>query len=521
MDVDEKQSRPSRRIFNQGLAAAGAGAVIAATALPSRRAHAEQPKRGGHLRIASYSQSANDTLDPAKGIFANDFWRCATFYNGLTRLDTKLQAVPDLAESWEAADGGKRWSFRLKKDVTFHVGKTLDATDVVYSLMRHQDPKVGSTAKAIADDFTSVKADGKDVVIVELKSPNVDLPIVLGTSPFMIISDGATDFSTDQGTGPYQIKEFKQGIRTIGIRNDKYHRPGAYVDSMELFGITDAIARVNALLTGDADIILKVDPNAATQIEQSKNALLLRTPSATFVNITMQMDAAPFTNNDLRTAIKFLFDRERLLKTTLRSFGVLGNDTIFHPDSIYCNKELPQRALDVDRARSLIQKAGMTGKTLDLHVSEASNGSIDMGLMLQQTAPRAGLNINLRREPADGYWSNIWGKRAFYGGEWNARPVYDMILSLAFLPGAAWNESHVADEGLAKLIVEARGTLDQAKRKQLYGEVQKTMYETSGYVIPAFEDFVDGTSGKVKGIEPVPIGYVGGMLFAETVWMDT
>ncbi len=514
--MQQKDGGPSRRRFNQGLAAAG----IAGTLLPLRRAYAGEPKRGGHLRIASYSESANDTLDPAKAIFSNDYWRCATFYNGLTRLDTKLQAVPDLAESWEPTDGGKRWTFRLSKDVTFHSGKMLDATDVVYSLMRHQDPKVGSAAKAIADDFASVEADGKNTVVIELKSPNADLPIVLGTSQFMIIADGATDFSTDQGTGPYRIKEFKQGIRTIGIRNEKYHRPGAYVDSMELFGVTDDIARVNALLTGDADIALKIVPNVATQVEQSKTAQLLRTPSARFVNITMQMDAPPFDNNDLRTAIKFLFDRERFLKTTLRNFGVIGNDTIFHPDSIYCNKELPQRALDVDRARDLIKKAGMAGKTVDLHVSEASLGGIDLGLMLQQTAPRAGLNINLRREPADGFWSNVWAKRAFYAGEWNPRPVYDMILSLAFLPGAAWNESHIADEGLAKLIVEARGTLDQAKRKELYGDVQKIMYDTSGYVIPAFTDFVDGVSSKVKGVEPIPIGQAGGMLFAETVWID-
>ncbi len=178
---------------------------------------------------------------------------------------------------------------------------------------------------------------------------------------------------------------------------------------------------------------MKVEPNTLKKIEDSDVASVFKTPAPRFSELVMQIDKAPFDNQDFRNALKWLFDRERLLATVFRGYGAVANDHIFHPSSFYYNNELEQRGLDIDRAKSLLKKAGMSGATVDLHVSEASAGSVEMGLVLQQSAAQAGLTINLKKEPSDGYWSNIWLKRTFIGSEWNARPVYDMNLSLSFL----------------------------------------------------------------------------------------
>lgn len=510
----------SRRQFGKGLLAAStlmAGSTLGLIG----KASASQPKTGGHLRVASYASSANDTMDPAKAVFANDYFRCFTFYNALTRPDVKVQAQPDLAESWEAFDGAKRWVFKIRKDVQFHNGKAFTARDVVYSMNRHKVPETGSAAKAIADTFASVTATTDHDVEFVLTDGNADLPLVLATAHFVIVADGASEFSEGgNGTGPYKLKEFRPGVKTLGVRNASYHRPGAYVDSIEVFGINDGIARTNALVSGQADIILKVEKNTLAVIEGSGTAEVFRTPSAGFPCVSMQMDQSPFDNNDLRLAMKYLIDRERLLKTSFHGYGVVANDHIFHPDSAYYNADIPQRALDLDKAKFHLNKAGMVGQTIDMHVSEASVGGIDIGLTMQQAAAKAGLTLNLRREPADGFWSNIWAKRAFYAAEWNPRPVYDMILSLAFMPGAAWNETHIKDEKLAGLIAEARGETDQKRRKELYGAVQLISNESAGYGIPLFFDFVDATTTKVKGIDAIPLGYLGGLYFAESVWLD-
>jgi peptide/nickel transport system substrate-binding protein len=505
-----------RMLMAGGFAATTAGAFLRSAG----EAFAATPRKGGHLKLAGYSTSAKDTLDPALAAYSNDYMRVTTFYDLLVETLPNGQAGPRLAKSFEGSNGARTWVFDLQEGVTFHNGKSLTSADVVFSLLRHKDPAVASAASALAEQIDSVEADGKHRVIVKLKNPNADFPIMLSTFHFGIVAEGTTDFTTANGTGPYKLVEWQPGVKSIGERNEDYFGD-AYVDSIEHFAITDGNARTNAVITGEVDLVIKLDANTLDAVNDSGTAKVFNTPCPRFVELVMQSDVSPYDNVDFRNALKWLFDRERLVKTTLKGYGAIANDHPFHPDSEYYNSGLEQRGLDIDRAKSLIRKAGMDGSRLELHVSDAAAGSVDMGLMLQQTAARAGLTIDLKREPSDGYWSNIWLKRAFIGSEWNARPSYDLILSILFKSDAKWNEDRFRSDRLDSLIIEARATLDAARRKEIYGEAQSIIYNGSGHVIPAFADYLDGVANRVKGLTPVPVGNMGGFNLANKVWLES
>jgi peptide/nickel transport system substrate-binding protein len=511
----------TRRDMLQMLMAGGFAATTAGAFLGSAsKAFASTPQKGGHLKLAGYSTSAKDTLDPALAAYSNDYIRVTTFYDLLVETLPNGQAGPRLAKSFEASADAKTWVFDLQEGVTFHNGKSLTSADVVFSLLRHKDPAVASAASALAEQIDSVEADGKSRVIVKLKDPNADFAIMLSTFHFGIVADGTTDFTTANGTGPYKLVEWQPGVKSVGERNEDYFG-NAYVDSIEHFAITDGNARTNAVIAGEVDLVIKLDANTLDAVKSSGTAKVFNTPSTQFIELAMQSDVAPYDNVDFRNALKWLFDRERLVKTTLKGYGTIANDHPFHPDSEYYNSDLEQRGLDIDRAKSLIKKSGMDGSKLELHVSEGATGSIDMGLMLQQTAARAGLTIDLKREPADGYWSNIWLKRAFYGSGWNARPSYDLMLSILFKSDAKWNEDNFKSDRLDSLIIEARATLDAKKRKEIYGEAQSIIYNGSGHVIPAFANYLDGIGSHVKGLVPVPVGNMGGFNPANKVWLES
>ena len=513
----------SRRDMLKWMSAAGIASAAGIGILTDAGvAQAQTPKRGGKMRVAGHSTSAKDTLDPAKQTLSTDYIRGYIYFNGLTRLDGNVAAQPELAESYEPNATATEWVFRLRKGVEFHDGKSLTAQDVVYSLMRHKDPAVGSAAKALVEQIDSVSADGPDLVRVKLKAAYADLPIMLGTSHFMILKDGTKDFSTAVGTGPFKLKEFSPGVRSIGTRNASYFKQGRpYLDELEFFGIQDGVARVNALVSGNVQAITNLPPSAIDEVKSRPELALLATPSATFSEIVMMVDRKPTDSLDMRLAIKSLLDRERYVKTVLKGYGQLGNDHVVPPNDPLYNKALPQRTVDIDKAKFHLAKAGLANGKLELIVSDAASGTVEMGQILQQTAARAGLTIDLKREPADGFWSNIWLKRAFYGGQWNARPTIDILLSLAWTSGAAWNEAQFKDATLDQLIVQGRSELDQAKRKQIYGDIQKILHDQGGNAIFGFTDFLDGLSAKVKGITPVPIGYLGGFAFADTVWLES
>jgi peptide/nickel transport system substrate-binding protein len=521
--VEGLKQGASRRDMLQWLAAAGITATTGAGILADAGvALAQTPKRGGKMRVAGHSSSAKDTLDPAKQTLSTDYIRGFMFFNALTRLDGTVTAQPDLAESFEPNADATEWIFRLRKGVEFHDGKSLTAQDVVYSLMRHKDPAVGSAAKALSEQIDIVSADGPGMVRVKLKAAYADLPIMLGTSHFVILKDGTKDFSTATGTGPFKLKEFNPGVRSIGTRNPNYFKQGKpYLDELEFFGIQDGNARVNALISGDVQAITNLSPTAIEEVQKRPELALLATPSSTFSEIVMMVDRKPTDNAELRMAIKNLLDRERYVKTVLKGYGQIGNDHVVPPNNPLYNKDLPQRAVDIDKAKAHLAKAGLANGKLELIVSDAAIGTVEMGQILQQAAARAGLTIELKREPADGFWSNIWLKRAFYGSQWNARPTADILLSLGWLSGAVWNEAQLKDTALDQLIVQGRSELDPAKRKQTYGDIQKILYDRGGNAVFGFQHFLDGLSAKVKGIEPVPVGYLGGYAFADSVWLES
>jgi len=135
-------------------------------------------------------------------------------------------------------------------------------------------------------------------------------------------------------------------------------------------------------------------------------------------------------------------------------------------------------------------------------------------------AEKAGLTLNVNRVPADGYWSNHWMKHPLGFGNINPRPSADILLTLFFKSDAAWNECGWKNEKFDQLLAAARAETDEAKRKQMYWDMQAMVHQSSGIGIPIFLSLIDGLSTKVKGLGSIPLGGLMGYNFAENVWLE-
>ena len=526
MSRSERSNQPgtlTRREFTAGTLAsglalaAGSGAITGAPQ-PARAA----PTRGGLLRVATHTQSTNDTFDTTKYIYTNDYIRGTSVYNTLTILNEEGQADPELAQSFEPNDTATRWVFKIRKGITYSDGAPLAMDDIIYSIMRHKDEKAASSAKPLVANIKEVKADGPDTIVIELNAPDVDLPIMIGTFQFGVTKNGTTDFSHPIGTGPFTVKEFKPGVGTSFTRNPNYWKEGKpYVDEIELFHILDPVARANALLSGDAQMVTDLRGTAIDQVKSSDTFEVFTTPCPRYTSIQAAVDRAPSNNPDLGLALSYLIDRKRLLDTVLKGQGVIGNDHPIMSTSPLYDKSLPQRELDLDKAKFHFAKSGFGTSTLEIDVSDAAPFSADIGQLMQREASRIGLTIELKRDPADSYWNVVAGKRPFTAINFNPRPTYNMLLNLAYRSGAVWNFSHINNPALDKMIDDARSMPDKAKRLEIYAAIQKTIYDSGSIVLPCFLNYVDGISRKVKGLVPVPVGNLSGFNFADRVWLET
>src|SRR4030095_5853585 len=170
-------------------------------------------------------------------------------------------------------------------------------------------------AKPLADQIESLKATGANQVTITLTSPNADLPVILGTFHFHIVKEGTTDFNAGIGTGPYKLKEFKPGVRSVVVRNENYwKRNRPYLDEIEFVGIGDESARVNALLSGGMDLVGSVNPRSVERVKGTPGYAIFTTHSGQYVDLVMRKDMGPGANPDFVLAMKNLFDREQMKK---------------------------------------------------------------------------------------------------------------------------------------------------------------------------------------------------------------
>jgi peptide/nickel transport system substrate-binding protein len=482
---------------------------------------AELPKYGGRIRVASTSSSTRDTLDPAKGSTSTDYTRIFMIYSGLTQFNQQLGADLALAEALDT-DNQQDWHISVRKGVTFHNGKSLTAQDVAYSLLRHQDPAVTSRAATIATQFAKIKVNSEHSLTLSLNSPNADLPIILASAFFVIVADGTTDFqNTANGTGPYKLSEFSPGVRTIVTKNSNFWKPGKpYLDEIELVGIADETSRVNALLSGDIQMTLAINPRSTRRIKESGNYDVMQTESGLYTNLIMRNDVYPTNNPDFVLAMKYMMDRPLIKRALFRGYATIANDHPVPPNHKYFNADLPQRPYDLDRAKYHLKKSGMQGARMPIYVSPAANGSDDMAALLQLAGIEVGLKLGINRVPADGYWSNHWMKHPLGFGNVNPRVSLDELFSQFYKSDAPWNESAWNNPQFDQMLLAARGEGDEAKRKQIYGDMQTLISEECGVGIPVFMNFIDGFDKRIKGFFPIPTGGMMGYSFAEYVWLD-
>ncbi len=495
-----RDNKIGRRAFMSGAISLGL-TVSAATAMWSSNAQAA-PKRGGKARFGSAHGNTTDTLDP--GTFNNGgiIHQGYGMRNHLTEVSNEGKLIPELCSRWDASDDASEWTFTLRKGVEFHNGKTMTTDDVIASMRHHMGDDSKSAAKPLLASVTELKADGKDKVFFKLSGGNADFPYIVSDYHLAIMpanKDGSVDWQSGVGTGAYVKQTFEPGVRGTYKRNPNYWKEGrGHFDEVEFLTITDVVARTNALTTGEIDAMSRCDLKTVHLLKRNKSINVDEVTGTLHYTIPMHVDVAPFDNNDLRLALKYALDREALLQKILRGHGVVGNDHPISTANRYHNGDLPQRKQDLDKAKFHLKKSGLGKVSVNLSAADAAFvGAVDAAVLYKEHAAKIGIEINVVREPSDGYWSNVWLKKPWCMVYWGGRPIEDMMFSQSLATGADWNESHFAHERFMELLIAARAELNDAKRRAMYYEMQEIVNMEGGTVVPLFANYVFASSNKI------------------------
>jgi len=491
--------------------------------LPASAQVSSQPKKGGLLRLGLAGANITDSFDPGSWVDSFAFVAFSTVHNSLVEIDQNGLAVPELAESWEHSADVKRWTFKLRQGVVFHNGKSMTAEDVVASIEHHLGEQSTSAAKSVLGDIAAVRAKGKDAVVIELHRGNVDFPYVMADYHVVIIpsKDGLADWRSGMGAGGYQIKSFEPGVRMQLVRNPNYWKQGrAHFAEAQLLGINEPTARVNALVSGAVDAINRVDLKTVALLERNPNLSIEETIGAQHCTFPMLCDREPFKDNNLRLAMKHAIDRKALLSTVLRGHGQIGNDHPIQASNRFINKDLPQRPYDADKARFYLKQAELERFTIKLHASDAAYaGAVDAAVLFKEHARAAGIEIEVVREPADGFFSNVWMKQPLCTSYFYSSLTADRMFSIGYAQGAGWNETYWAHPRFNQLLEAARGETNEPLRREMYYEMQQLCRDQGGAIIPLFTNSIAARSKRVMHSgKTAPWGEMDGLRLVERWW---
>ena len=473
--------------------------------LPSTEALAadDAPKNGGMLRLGLGGGSTTDTFDP-RG-WTDSVMIDAGFgvYNNLVENSASNHAVPELATGWESNDGARTWIIKLQTGVHFHNGKTFDADDAVYSLNLHLGDTT-SGAAGVMKPVSGVRKLDASTIEVRLSAANADFPIALTDYHIKMVPNGFTDWAKPVGTGAFTLDAFDPGVRIAFKKAGPYWKMDrGYLDRVEITIINDTSARMNALILGQVDAINRADPKTVSRIEKSPTLEIVRAAGGWYPVMAMMDDRDPYTNLALRQAMKYAVDREQMIKTLFSGYGNLGNDNPIPKSDPYFNTQLEQLKYDPDRAKFLFKTAGIVNPKIALQTSDAAfNGAVDMGTLLQATASKCDIPIEVKKEPADGYFTNVWLKGSFVASYWGGRPAATQMLEIAYQSKAPWNDSHWNNPHFDDLLARAQAEIDDAKRRQYIWDMQAMLTADSGTLIPCFRDWLDAHNKKVGGHTP-------------------
>ncbi len=503
----------TRREFMGRAAALGVSAAVASTVF-ANAARASGPVKGGVLKVGLQGGESTNSLDPALSASTVPFMNLRAFGECLANVSEDGSLDFRAAESVEASDDGKVWTYKIRQGVEFHNGKTMTAEDVLRTMERHSNEDATSGALGIMKGIESMKADG-DYFQVTLSTANADLPYLLADYHLVIQPDGGFDNpAAGIGTGAYKVEVDEPGIRHVFTKFENYWDDNwGHLDAVENIVLNDATARTAALQSGQVHMIDRVEPKIAQLLARAPNIDVKSVSGPGHYVFIMHIDTAPFDNNDLRLALKYAINRQEMVDKILRGYGGVGNDFPINAAYPLFDATIPQREYDPAKAAEHYAKSGHDGSPIILRVADgAFPGAVDAAALFQQSAQAAGIPLEIKREPNDGYWSEVWNKQPFCASYWGGRPVQDQMYTTAYLSTADWNDTRWKVPAFDDMLLAARGELDEAKRKAIYSDMANMLRDEGGLICPMFNDFIEGVSTDVQGwVDDPNFGMMNGL----------
>jgi len=455
-------------------------------------------RRGGTLKIAEIGEPL--TLDPSATTADLTTIIVLPIYEELFAFDASWRPQPMLVSGYTASKDGLTYTFTLRKNVSFHNGKTMGADDVVASLNRWG--KVSPRGPAVYQNVDSVSASGSDTVVMKLKAPYAPLLAFLafpnGGSAIMPkeIAEAAGTQPLRQfiGTGPYKFVEWAPDRYVHLARFDQYAtrtepgsgyagRKDALADEIYYYPVSQTATRVAGVQSGTYDIADSINQDAYNDLVKDSRVDVGTIPGS-FVCFFFNKKQGMMANVKMRQAVAVALDMGPILQATFGNPALYSVDTSIYPKGTAWYTEAGAdmyNVHNVDRAKALAKEAGYAGQPIRWLTTQQYDYMFKSTVVAAAQLQHAGFQVDMQVMD----WASVLDHR-------NKPADWDMfVTSHGFVPdpslitvfNAAYPGWWDAPEKNA-LFSQFTAEVDQGKRAQLWAKLQALMYQEAAIVRP-------------------------------------
>ena len=389
--------------------------------------------------------------------------------------------------------------FTLRPGVTFWDGHPVTPADVVYSLDRNMDPKLGGLYTWAFDRVASIDATGPTQVTIRLTQPDYWLQGELSSMAGIIIEksfaerEGA-NYGTPAGsimcTGAYMLKSWTPGVGVVAVRNPHYWDPSVHplVDQITLKGVPQIAPLTAGLLTGALQGYYVANGGLPTlgQLMRSSTVKVDQSPGWQTGVFFVSSLKGVLGSLDVRRALSLALNRQAIINSVyygaaalprwLSNPGTFGYGTSVFDKAYESSPVLTQNLAE---AKRLVQQAGAVGKTITIGTSSQLSDIAELTGAYQAAAQAIGLKVALRSVPASDYIEFFVDARYRAGVDGFASIGYgdyaapEAMLAQAVLPGGLENFDNFNDPQITGVLEQARSTSDPDRRAALVAEAEK------------------------------------------------
>jgi len=452
-------------------------------------------------------------------------------YNGLVKYDKDLNLVGDLAESWQVSSDGLVITFRLRKGVTWHDGKSLTAHDCLYTYQVIVDPK---TPTAYSEDFRQVKkAEVIDDYTFQVTYGMPFAPALASWGMSMLprhLLEGKDITKSPLsrhpiGTGPYKFKEWLTGEKILLEANKEYFEGRPYLDRYIYRIIPDSATLFLEFRARSVDRIGLTPMQYVRQTETREIKAFFkkyRYVSFSYTYLGYNLLTPMFMDKRVRQAISYAIDKQELIDGVLLGTGSIATGP-YKPDTWQYNPNVNKYDYDPNKAKALLSEAGWKdingdgilekgGKNFQFTILTNQGNDVRQKCaeIIQRRLKETGIDVKIRIVEWATFIKEFINKRTFeaviLGWTIPQDPdLYDIWHSSKTKPDEL-NFITYKNTEVDELLEKGRRTFKQEERKRSYDRIQEILSEEQPYTFLFVPDALPIIHARFRGIEPAPAG---------------